>query len=126
MVDLTTDRVNFVSAAAGILADQRGTAKEKFVRAGRLFWSALIYLDSWPRDLAERAQQISKRFMEYGTVECTAKILDKAAATARVRELAESVSSLAAQIELAERDGALIPLRPKLFRFDAPTRLPPR
>lgn len=125
MANLATDRVNCVSAAATVLSDQRGTAREKFVKAGRLFWSALIYVD-WPPDLAERALQISKRFMEHGTVEDTAKMLDRATALARVRDLAESVSSLAAHLELAERDGTLIPLRPKLLRFDAPTRLPPR
>ena len=101
------DCLNCVLEAAKILAGQSGTAKEKFAKAGQLFWSALIYVESWPPDLAERAKQISNVFMEHGTVEYTARQLDAAAATARVKELAESVSDLAADLEIAERDGTL-------------------
>jgi len=116
MENLAID-LNYVSEAARILTGRSGTAKEKFAKAGQHFWSALIFIESWPPDLAARAQQISRRFLEHGTVEQTAKRLDRATVTARVRELAESVSSLAADIELAKRNGTIakyteaVPLR---------------
>jgi len=107
-----TDRLRYVFDAAKILAGQEGTAKEKFAKAGQLFWSALIFVESWPSDLVERAQQISRRFMEHGTVVYTAKRLDRSTAMARVHELAESVSSLATDLERVELDGTLVPRRP--------------
>ena len=110
---METDRLNYVSEAAEILAGRSGTARERFAKAGQSFWSALIHIESWPPDLAARAEQISRRFMEHGTVVTTARCLDRATAMARVRELAESVSSLAADIERAELNGTLVPRRPR-------------
>ena len=115
---MTPDCLNHVSEAAKILTGQSGTAKENLAKAGQHFWSALMYIESWPPNLAEKAQQISRRFMEHGTVESTANMLDPDTATARVKELAESVSSLAAEIELAVREGRLaLQNRPSLYRF---------
>jgi len=111
---METDCLNCVSEAAKILTGRKGTAKEKFAKAGQLFWSALIYVESWPPDLADRAQQISRRFMQYGTVEYTATQLNPATAAARVKELAVSVSGLAADIERAVRNGTrVLPSQPK-------------
>ncbi len=115
---MATDCLSYVSEASRILTGRNGTAKEKFAKAGQLFWSALIYVESWPPDLADRAQQISRRFMQYGTVEYTAKQLSPATAATRVKELAESVSDLAADIEIAELNGVLdLQSTPKPFRF---------
>jgi hypothetical protein len=97
-----------VRNAAKILASQTGADKEKFLKGGQLFWSALIYLESWPRDLANRARQIARRFLEHGTVENTANTLEPNVMIARVRELAQCVSELATDIELAMHNGTFV------------------
>ena len=52
------DSMRHVIEAARILAGQHGAATETFAQAGRHFWRALIDVDSWPGNLAEKAQQI--------------------------------------------------------------------
>jgi hypothetical protein len=101
------DSMHNVTAAARILADQHGAAKDRLAQAGVCFWRALIDVDSWPRDLAEKAQQICRRFMENGTVELTVNAMDPHTAADRVEELAKSVASLLADIKLALQDGRL-------------------
>jgi hypothetical protein len=101
MIDTRRDCLTCLREAATVLAGPTGTDKEKFLKAGQLFWSALIYLDSWPPNLADRAQQIARRFMERGTVEYTANRLEPKTIAARVPELVQCVCELATDVERA-------------------------
>ncbi len=104
---MKVESMHHVTEAARILASQHGVAKERLAQAGRRFWRALIDVDSWPRNLAEKAQRICGRFMENGTIESTVNAMNPGTAAERAKELAESVASLAADIELAVREGEL-------------------
>jgi len=110
------DSMHHVTVAARILADQHGAAKDRLAQAGPRFWRALIDVDSWPRDLAEKARQICSRFMEKGTIEWTVNAMDPHTAAERVEELAKSVASLLADIKLAAREGGLA-LQPRPCRM---------
>lgn len=73
MENLAID-LNYVSEAARILTGRSGTAKEKFAKAGQHFWSALIFIESWPPDLAARAQTDFQTFFgaRHGGTNCEA------------------------------------------------------
>jgi len=62
---METDRLNYVSEAAEILAG-RAAPQGEVCQSWPILLVALIHIESW-HPICARAEQISRRFMEHGT-----------------------------------------------------------
>jgi hypothetical protein len=101
------DQFEHVAKAAEALRGPIGAPRERLLKAGNEFWAGMIHPDHWPLDLWEKAWQICDVLMADGTVETTVEGMDAETAKRVAAEVADDMTQLAADIELARREGRI-------------------
>ena len=62
-------------------------ARGRLIEAGRSFWSALFEMDDWPPNMVEAANELTRKLLWEGRIDCTVGAMPDAAVARLSQEL---------------------------------------